>query len=675
MGRQIKYGHLLHGGDYNPEQWLDRPDILKKDIEYFKEAKINTVSVGMFSWAMLEPEEGNYQFDWLEKVIDSLYAEGISTILSTPSGARPKWLSDKYPEVLRVNEKREKNLFGGRHNHCYTSPVYREKVAEIDRRLGEKFGKHPGVILWHISNEFGGECHCPLCQEKFREWLEKKYGMIENLNSRWCTTFWSHRYQSFSQIESPSSLGENELHALKLDWKRFVTEQTVDFMKAEIAALRETGTEIPVTTNLMYDYDGLDYKKFREDVDIISWDNYPGWHKKEEWLTATDAGMQHDLMRSIRKAPFLMMESCPSATNWKPINKLKKPGMLLAASLQAIAHGSDSVLYFQLRQSQGASEKFHGAVIDHYGGNDTRVFREVTEVGEALEKLQEVTGSVTCAKAAVLYDRENDWALKDAQGPRNEDMHYQECVLKQYRALRAEGLDVDVISMEHALSDYKILAVPMAYLFSEKYEERLKEYVAQGGTLVLTYWSGLVDETDKCFLGGTPYGLMDVTGVRSTEIDALFDWESNHGIPEHGNRLGLQKVYECKNLCELSEVSDAEVLMRYADDFYAGSPLVTHKAYGEGHAYYVGADMEQAFYDDLFKGVAEEAGVKSLAEAVPEGVSVNVRQSENAEYLFIQNFSRKEVVVPVTGEYQEIYGTGSEVLAPLQTRVLKFERK
>ena len=266
MGRQIKYGHLLHGGDYNPEQWLDRPDILKKDIEYFKEAKINTVSVGMFSWAMLEPEEGNYQFDWLEKVIDSLYAEGISTILSTPSGARPKWLSDKYPEVLRVNEKREKNLFGGRHNHCYTSPVYREKVAEIDRRLGEKFGKHPGVILWHISNEFGGECHCPLCQEKFREWLEKKYGMIENLNSRWCTTFWSHRYQSFSQIESPSSLGENELHALKLDWKRFVTEQTVDFMKAEIAALRETGTEIPVTTNLMYDYDGLDYREFMADL-------------------------------------------------------------------------------------------------------------------------------------------------------------------------------------------------------------------------------------------------------------------------------------------------------------------------------------------------------------------------------------------------------------------------
>ena len=633
MGRQIKYGHLLHGGDYNPEQWLDRPDILKKDIEYFKEAKINTVSVGMFSWAMLEPEEGNYQFDWLEKVIDSLYAEGISTILSTPSGARPKWLSDKYPEVLRVNEKREKNLFGGRHNHCYTSPVYREKVAEIDRRLGEKFGKHPGVILWHISNEFGGECHCPLCQEKFREWLE--------------------------------------LHALKLDWKRFVTEQTVDFMKAEIAALRETGTEIPVTTNLMYDYDGLDYKKFREDVDIISWDNYPGWHKKEEWLTATDAGMQHDLMRSIRKAPFLMMESCPSATNWKPINKLKKPGMLLAASLQAIAHGSDSVLYFQLRQSQGASEKFHGAVIDHYGGDDTRVFREVTEVGEALEQIQETVGTSMRSQAAVLYDRENDWAIADVQGPRNVDMHYREAVQKNYRALREQGLNVDVIAMEHSLSDYKVLAAPMAYMFKDGYEEKLRTYVENGGTLVLSYWSGLVDGTDRCFLGGTPYGLMDVAGLRSTETDALYDWEENHAIPEAGSHLGISNVYTCKNLCELVKVSDAEVLMRYGEDFYQGYPVLTHKAFGKGRVYYVCADMELGFYQDFYGRVAAEAGLKSPIEIIPEGVSVTVRENEDTEYLFIQNYARKPQAVPVPAEYELLYGTESEVMAPLQTRILK----
>lgn len=189
MGKQIKYGRFLHGGDYNPEQWLDHPEILKTDIEYFKKAHINTVSLGIFSWAVLEPKEGEYHFEWLEEIIQNLYEEGILTILATPSGARPKWLADKYPEVLRVNENRERNLFGGRHNHCYTSPVYREKITKLDKMLSVRFGKHPGVILWHISNEFGGECHCQLCQEKFREWLEAKYETIENLNDRWCTTF------------------------------------------------------------------------------------------------------------------------------------------------------------------------------------------------------------------------------------------------------------------------------------------------------------------------------------------------------------------------------------------------------------------------------------------------------------------------------------------------------
>ena len=669
MAKQIKYGHYLHGGDYNPEQWLDRPDILQKDIEYFKKAHINTVSVGIFSWAVLEPEEGKYNFDWLEEIINNLYKEGIHTILATPSGARPKWMADKYEEVLRMDPDRTRRFFGGRHNHCFTSPVYREKVHAIDKKLAERFGRHPAVMLWHISNEFGGECHCPLCQAKFREWLKEKYGTIENLNKRWCTTFWSHRYNSFDQ--SPSTKGENELHALKLDWKRFVTYQTIDFIKNEVDAIREGGSELPVTANLMYDYDGLDYKKFKDVLDVVSWDNYPSWHKKEEYLTAVDAEMQHDLMRSIRKEPFLLMESCPSATNWKPINKLKKPGMHLAASLQAVAHGSDSVLYFQLRQSQGASEKFHGAVIDHYGGDDTRVFREVTEVGEALEQIQETVGTSMRSQAAVLYDRENDWAIADVQGPRNVDMHYREAVQKNYRALREQGLNVDVIAMEHSLSDYKVLAAPMAYMFKDGYEEKLRAYVENGGTLVLSYWSGLVDGTDRCFLGGTPYGLMDVAGLRSTETDALYDWEENHAIPEAGSHLGISNVYTCKNLCELVKVSDAEVLMRYGEDFYQGYPVLTHKAFGKGHVYYVCADMELGFYQDFYGRVAAEAGLKSPIEIIPEGVSVTVRENEDTEYLFIQNYARKPQAVPVPAEYELLYGTESEVMAPLQTRILK----
>lgn len=674
MAEKMKYGRFLHGGDYNPEQWLDRPDILKKDIEYFQKAHINTVSLGIFSWAVLEPEEGKYHLDWLEEIIDKLYQKGIFTILATPSGARPKWMADKYPEVLRMDADRTRRFFGGRHNHCYTSPIYREKIHAMDKLLSQRLGSHPGVILWHISNEFGGECYCPLCQEKFREWLKEKYGTIENLNSRWCTTFWSHIYNSFDQIEAPSPKGESCLHALNLDWKRFVTDRTVDFIKEEVAAIREGGSELPVTANLMYDYEGLDYKKFRDVLDVVSWDNYPSWHKKEEYLTAIDAGMQHDLMRSIKKKNFLLMESCPSATNWKPINKLKKPGMMLAGSLQAVAHGSDSVLYFQLRQSQGSSEKFHGAVIDHYGGDDTRVFKEVTEVGEALLKIQEVVGSKVKSQAAVLYDRENAWAIKDTQGPRNENMFYTEAVQKQYRALREQGLNVDVISMEHDLSSYKLVAAPMAYLFLDGYEENLRKFAENGGTLVLSYWSGLVDETDRCFLGGTPYGLMEAAGLRTTEIDALYEWEENHGICQPGNHLGMEGIYTCKNLCELEKVSDAEVLMRYQDDFYAGMPVLTHKAYGKGHVYYVCADMEQRFYQDFYSCTVKEAGIEPPLGFIPHGVSVTVREGEETRYLFLQNYGKEPVSVPVPEEYEVLYGKDDEVLLPLETKILKEKK-
>ena len=665
---------LLHGGDYNPEQWLKRPDILAKDIDMLEESGCNVVSLGIFSWSTLEPEEGVFHFEWLQEIIDKLYKRGISTILATPSGARPKWMADKYPEVLRVDETRHRALFGFRHNHCYTSPVYREKVHIINKKLAQEVATHPGVILWHISNEYGGECHCPLCQEAFRNWLKEKYQTIENLNDKWCTTFWSHTYNSFDQIESPSKIGETQLHALNLDWKRFVTHQTANFIHHEIAALREGGSTLPTTANLMHYFGGLDYFKIAKEIDVVSWDTYPTWHKEAVIDTAYDNGMCHDLMRSLKGKPFFQMESCPTSTNWQSVSKLKKPGMLFAQSMQAIAHGGEGALYFQIRQSRGASEKFHGAVIDHYGGNDTRVFREVTEVGEALEKLQEVTGSVTCARAAVLYDRENDWALKDAQGPRNEDMHYQETVLKQYRALRRKGYNTDVINMEHDLSRYRLVTAPMAYMFYHGYAEKLRAFAKNGGTLVISYWSGLVDETDKCYLEGTPHGLMEAAGIRTEEIDALYDWEENVGIPETGNHLRITESYTCKNLCELAKVSDAEVLLRYGRDFYQGYPVLTHKKYGKGHVYYVAADMEAAFYEDFLGRAAEEAGVKMPLTFIPEGISVTTRENEDTEYLFIQNFGEKTETVSVPGDYEVLYGSTDENMAPLATRILKRKK-
>lgn len=650
----LKTEKFLHGGDYNPEQWLSYPELLEQDIVYLKKAHINEVSIGMFSWSSLEPREGEYQFGWLEQVIERLYKNEISVILATPSGARPKWLADKYPEVLRVDESRHRNLYGLRHNHCYTSPIYREKTRRINQELAKRFGNHPAVLAWHISNEYGGECHCELCQEAFRRWLKQKYKNIEKLNEAWATTFWSHNYNDFSQIESPSSRGESALHGLNLDWKRFVTDQTVDFAKYEIQAIRDAGSDKPTTVNLMYDYQGLNYHKFAEVVDVISWDNYPQWHKKQEYLTAMDCGMQHDIMRSIQKKPFLLMESCPSATNWQPVSKLKKPGMLHAASLQAIAHGSDSVLYFQLRQSRGSSEKFHGAVIDHYGGDDTRVFREVTKVGADLMRLAEIAGTQTKANVAVIFDWENRWALEDAQGPRNEGLFYKEAVEKSYYAFRKQGLDVDVIDMQQDFSEYQILAAPMLYLFQPDFPKRVRKFVADGGTLILTYWSGIVNETDLCYLGGTPYGLLDVLGLRSTEMDALYQDEYNVGVSVSGNAMGLDGAWKCSHLCDLVKISTAEVLAVYEKDFYQGMPALTRNHYGKGCAYYICTDFEQGFYDECYRKIAKEQGVQGLLADVPEGVEVNSRSSEQYQYLFVQNFNRHAVEISLPIQTMEL---------------------
>lgn len=663
--------NLLHGGDYNPEQWLDMPEILEQDIERFKTAGINTVSVGIFAWAMLEPEEGKYNFDWLEKVIDRLWANGISVILATPTGARPKWMADKYPEVLRVSADGHRNFFGARHNHCYTSPVYREKMRQINTELARRFDKHPAVVLWHISNEYGGECHCPLCQQAFRDWLKVRYGTIEALNKAWSTIFWSHVYNSFDQIESPSPRGENELHGLKLDWKRFVTDQTKDFVDAEIAAIRDAGAEKPATINMMYDFQGLNYHKLADSIDIISWDTYPLWHKYPDAKVASDTAMQHDIMRSLKKEPFLLMESCPSAPNWQGVSKLKKPGMLEAASLQAVAHGSDSVLYFQMRQSRGSFEKFHGAVIDHYGGADTRVLKEVGQVGSDLQKLQEVRGAQTVSEAAVVFDWENRWAMEDAAGPRNKGMHYKETVQKSYDAFRKMGLNVDLIDMEQSLEEYKIVAAPMVYLFRAGFEEKVRAFVEKGGIFVMTYWSGIVDETDLCFLGGTPHGLMDVFGLRSTEIDGLYDWECNHAAA--AQESPFTKTYICKNLCDLVKPTTAKTLLKYQEDFYQGMPALTENTYEKGTAYYICADLEQDFYNDFYRMLAEKAGLAAPVKwEIPAGVEVSTRQNQEAQYLFVQNFNAEAVKIPLQEETGEaLLGEKADQIPGYGTVVLK----
>lgn len=670
-----KYPHFLHGGDYNPDQWLDRPDILEKDIQLMKEAHVNCVSVGIFAWAHLEPEEGVYQFDWLEQIIDNLYQNGIYTVLATPSGAKPVWMSEKYPEIRRVNSSLHRELSGERHNHCYTSPIYREKVRQMNTRLAERFSRHPGVILWHISNEYGGECYCPLCQEAFREWLKEKYGTLEALNHAWWAHFWSHTYTDWSQIHAPVPSGEMSVHGLIVDWKRFVTARTVDFMREEIKAVKAVNPEIPVTANLMSFYDGLDYFKFGPALDVVSWDSYPLWHNEDTVKEAARVACCHDLMRSVKHQPFLLMESTPSMTNWQPISKLKRPGMHELSSLQAVAHGSQSVQYFQWRKSRGSFEKFHGAVVDHYGGSDTRVFRDVTRVGERLEALEKaVLPTRVQPEVAIVYDWENRWAVEDAKGPRNGGLQYVETVQAHHQAFWKNGVPVDFVDMDGDLSGYKVVVTPMLYMYRNGFAKKLRDFVEQGGTLVSTYWSGIVDDTDLCFLGGWPGdSMMDVFGIWNEEIDALYDGETN--VMELREPMdGLRESYSLRELCEIIHLRGAKALAAYGQDFYAGSPVLTENQFGKGTAYYIAARAEDGFQEDFYRMLVKKLGIRRALDTVlPEGVTASLRKGEQ-DVVFVQNFTPAPQTVRLPHAMTDVESgetvSGDMTLAPWGIRTL-----
>lgn len=668
-------GRILHGGDYNPEQWLEYPEILEEDIQLMKKAQVNCVTLGIFSWAMLEPKEGVYDFQWLEEIVDRLGREGIQVILATPSGAMPHWLTEKYPEVMQVQEDGTKNLPGKRQNFCYTSPVMRQKIQSLDRALSQKFGKKENVVLWHISNELGGNfgdstCHCEQCQRAFREWLKKRYQTLDNLNKAWWGRFWSHVYTDWDQIHSPAPQGEYTMTGLKLDWRRFATEQMSDFVAGEIQAVR-TASDLPVTTNFMYFFKGLDYHRLRDELDVISWDNYPFWHKRKDEVTvAMRTAASHSLMRSMKKKPFLLMESTPSMVSWREVNPSKRPGMHMLSSMQALAHGSDSVLYFQWRKSRGSFEKFHGAVVGHKNGSNTRTFREVTQVGERLMGLTDLLdGTVNQPKVAMIFDWENWWALEDVSGPRT-DMNYVDSIFLYYQPFWEAGIDVDLVGMDDSLEGYQLVLAPFNYMYKEGYAGKVRDYVRGGGVYVTTYFSGLVDETDLCFLGHHP--LEDVLGVVQEEIDAPCE--------EFPNTFSYQGVqYPAGGLREVIHAKEGtQILSVYEEDYVKGMPVLTKNAYGEGSAYYLAAEPELNFLRRFTEDLLEELALANpLGVKLPHGVTVSlrIREDQCQSFVFVMNFNNEPAKVEGIGSWTDAETgeicQGMLELGPFQCRIFE----
>jgi beta-galactosidase len=672
-----KCRHLLHGGDYNPDQWIRTPEIWDEDMRLMKLAGCNAMSVGIFAWATLEPEEGRFEFGWLDAIMDKLAANDAYAVLATPSGAKPAWMSRKYPEIRRVDADGVRRPQRIRHNHCRTSPVYREKCVIINTKLAERYKDHQALLVWHASNEYnGGDCFCDLCMAAFHDWLRRRYDNdIDKLNHAYWSAFWSHTYPDFDFVIPV----DRSVHGLMLDWERFKTVQTIDFYKAETAPLREITPDVPVTTNFMPGSDTLDYGAFARSVDVTSWDSYPNWHEHEDEIgEAVNTARQHDQCRAMKGGkPFMLMESVPSIPTRGRVKKRKEPGMHMLSSLQAVAHGSDTVQYFQWRKSRGSVEKFHGAVVDHVGTEHTREFRDVANVGEALAKLDDVVGTSVRPEVALIQDWENEWAIREgARVYLGDNTKYRQECNAHYKPFWEAGVPVDVVDQTCGLDDYKLVVVPMAYMLRPGFADRLKSYIADGGTAVMTYWSGVVDESDLCYLGGVPGdGLREVFGVWEEESQSYYPDESVDIVMKDGNTLGIGGRYKAVDTCSVVHAEGSEVLATYGGEYFAGSPVLTVNTYGSGKAFYIAARTKGAFLSDLYKRLVAEAGIQRVIESeLPAGVTAQLRTDGERRFVFLMNFNESEATVVLDRDYTDLLTgkscDGSVSLPPFGVLVL-----
>ncbi|WP_334352655.1 beta-galactosidase [Companilactobacillus sp. HBUAS56257] len=641
---------FLYGGDYNPEQWLDQPEILKQDLELMKRAKINTVTLGTFSWASIEPHEGEYHFEWLDKIFDDIYQMGGHVILATPSGGRPQWMSQKYPEVNQVDEYGRRHTHGFRQNHCYSSPIYRRETQKINTMLAKRYGKHPALLMWHVSNEFGGQCFCDLCQENWRKWLQNKYQTLDNLNKAWYLRVWSGMYSDWSQVLPPNPLGETKVHGMDLDWKRFVTAMTIDFYESECKPLREITPDIPITTNFMaegldkgdyYPITGLNYSQFAKHVDVVSWDSYPAWHNDYETLaeTAMKSAYTHDCFYSLKHKPFLIMESTPSCINSQQYNKAKRPGMNILSSFQQIAHGSDSTLYFQIRQAQGNSEKFHGGVIGHDGSSENRVYQEVAQYGSKLESIAEIRGAIKKPKVGIYYDWESNWAFNRGGAFGRPTRLGIQTLQKHYSVFWGQDIACEIVNGEDDFTKYDLIIAPIMYMYRDDTVMKLQKFVKAGGTLVGSYFTGMADEYDRVILNGLPTKLRELFGIKTKEIDTLYPKQHNH--VEFGD-----KSYVTKDYNQVIETTTAKVLAKYQDDFYQGTPAVVKNEFGQGTTYYLATRLGRDFLKEFYRPIIEKLHLANDFVLDPKyEVSCQVRIKNGVKYYFLMNFSEDQQVV------------------------------
>lgn len=630
---------IAFGGDYNPEQWPE--EVHEDDVRLMREAGVDLVTVGVFSWALLERSPGTYDFGWLDRVLDRLAAHDIGVDLATATASPPPWLAHRHPEVLPRTADGTTLWPGGRQAFCPSSPVYREHALRLCRAIAERYAGHPALRMWHVGNELGchnAHCYCDVSAAAFRTWLAERYGDVEELNRAWGTAFWSQHYGSFEEVLPPRTVTATANPTQQLDFLRFSSAEHLANFVAERDVLHEATPGVPVTTNFMVTEHirALDYHRWAAEVDVVANDHYVVAADPEGWR---ELAFCSDLVRGLAGGgPWLLMEQSTSAVNWQPRNVAKQPGELLRNSVQHVARGADGVLFFQWRASRAGAEKFHAALVPH-AGTDSRIWREVVELGATLDRLDEVVGAVTRNDVAILVDYEAWWASELDSHP-SIDVRYLDRAHAVHRALADLGLGVDVVHATADLAGYRLVVVPTLYCLTDDTAARLDAAARAGAHVLVTYFSAITDERDHVRAGGYGAALEPLLGLVVEEFHPL--------------RLGEQVHLDDGSLADVwterLRLSGAEVVRRYADGPVAGEPAVTRHARGDGRAWYCSTRLAQPDLDALVAEVAAGASVVPLAAGRP-GLELTERVSADGarRWLFAVNHTDGDVPVEVEG--------------------------
>ena len=628
---------IWYGGDYNPEQWPE--EVWQEDVRLMQAAGVNLVSVGIFSWAWLEPRSGHYEFGWLDQVLDLLHQHGIQACLATATASPPPWLAHRHPESLPVTADGVTLWPGGRQAYCPHSSAYRKTAAELVTRLAERYRNHPALAIWHINNEYGchvSECFCDQSAAAFRQWLRQRYGTIEALNAAWGTAFWSQRYDDWEEINPPRRAPTFANPTQQLDWRRFSSDSILELNQMEREILQRITPGVPMTTNFMGFFKPLDYRAWAPEQDIISLDSYSDPH--DPWAAGVSAA-QYDLTRSLGDgAPWMLMEQVTSQVNWRPRNALKQPGQMRLWSLQAVARGARAVMFFQWRAARAGAEKFHGALVPHVGVENSRIWREVTALGNELKEFGVVAKGAVEARAGILVDWQSWWALEQDSKP-STDVKFLEQVQQYYGPLYAQNITTDFVFPDSDFWAYQVLFVPNLYLVSDETAAKLERYVANGGALVVSFFSGIVDPNEHIRLGGYPAPFRKFLGIRVEEFAPMAVGQVE------GVRFAEGSEAPCDLWADVIDLEGAQALATFTGNFYAEGPAITEHAYEHGRAIYIGTRLAPEAMAALVGRVCAERGVHAPLD-VPQGVEVVARRGgDNQRYLFVLNHRPEAVTI------------------------------